>query len=74
MIFVISFSQILPAYAATISELKKRLAETQNQLNAINGQAAGLEGQLDAVEEEISELDGVLVQLIKRHQSPGRGD
>ena len=64
MIFVISFSKILPAYAATISELKKQLAETQNQLNAINGQAAGLEGQLDAVEEEISELDGVLVQLI----------
>lgn len=61
---VISLSQIMPAYAATISELKKQLADTQNQLNAINGQAAGLEGKKDAVEEEIDELDGILVELM----------
>jgi len=64
MIFILSFCQILPAYAATIAELKRELAETQKQLSAINGQAAGLEGQLDAVEEEISELDGTLVELM----------
>ncbi len=64
LIVVISLSQIMPASAATISELKRQLADTQNQLNAINGQAAGLEGKKDAVEEEIDELDGTLVELM----------
>ncbi len=64
LVLIIGLAQIMPAYAATISELKQQLAETQNQLNAINGQAAGLEGKKDAVEEEIDELDGTLVELM----------
>ena len=64
LVMVIGLTQIIPAYAATIPELKQQLADTQNQLNAISGQVYGLEGQKDAVEEEIDELDGTLVQLM----------
>jgi len=52
------------ASAATISELKKQLAETQKQLSSINGQAKNVEGQLDAVDEEIQEIDGQIVDLM----------
>ena len=64
LVMVIGLTQIIPAYAATIPELKQQLADTQNQLNSISGQVYGLEGQKDAVEEEIDELDGTLVQLM----------
>ena len=54
----------MSAQATSISELKKQKAETQKQLDNMNGSISGLNQQKKGITADINELDDQLVEVI----------
>ena len=54
----------MSAQATSISEIKKQKAETQKQLDSVNGSISGLNQQKKGITADINELDDQLVEVI----------
>ena len=53
-----------PVSATTISDIKKQQQQTQSALDKANSSVSGLEDQQDVLEEEISDMDSELVEIM----------
>lgn len=57
-------TSVVPAWATTISDIKKEKDAVQKELNSIQSDITEIEGNKEAVAEEIEELDSRLVELL----------
>lgn len=61
---ILSLIVVDPAWATTISDIRKQQEETKKRLEEANKNVSGLEGSQDAIEEEIGEIDSSLVEIM----------
>lgn len=64
LILIASLLVVEPVGATTISDIKKKQQEAQKELDAANENLSGLQGNQDALEEEIGEIDSSLVEIM----------
>lgn len=62
--FICFLSVVDPVSATTISGLQQDIERNQAQLKGVNSKISGYEGEQDAVEEEINDLDAEMVALL----------
>lgn len=61
---VLCLTVVEPAGATTVSDIKKQQQAAQAELDKANDKLSGLEGEQDALEEQIGEMDSSLVEIM----------
>lgn len=65
VLMVLVFASVLvPVYASTISDLQNEIQQHQQNLDALNDDIASMEDEQDILEEEISDLDAELLNML----------
>lgn len=61
---ILSIVVVEPVCATAISDIKKQQQQTQSALDKANSSLSGMEDQQDVLEEEISDMDSELVEIM----------